>query len=86
MLLGLVVSYNTIQLYSSPDLNISMTLFHSRLSLVTGGEIASTFDRPDLVKLGHCDLIEEILIGEDRVCAMIRFGFNSELLFHSYSC
>lgn len=38
-----------------------------RLSLVTGGEIASTFDRPDLVKLGKCDLIEEIMIGEDRV-------------------
>lgn len=38
-----------------------------RLSLVTGGEIASTFDRPDLVKLGKCDLIEEIMIGEDRL-------------------
>lgn len=40
-----------------------------RLSLVTGGEIASTFDRPDLVKLGHCELIEEIMIGEDKVRA-----------------
>ena len=39
-----------------------------RLSLVTGGEIASTFDRPDLVKLGHCELIEEVMIGEDKVC------------------
>ena len=38
-----------------------------RLSLVTGGEIASTFDRPDLVKLGHCELIEEVMIGEDKV-------------------
>jgi len=38
-----------------------------RLSLVTGGEIASTFERPDLVKLGHCDLIEEIMIGEDKL-------------------
>ncbi|PPQ95836.1 hypothetical protein CVT26_015966 [Gymnopilus dilepis] len=38
-----------------------------RLSLVTGGEIASTFDRPDLVKLGHCELIEEIIIGEDKL-------------------
>ncbi|KAK7207899.1 T-complex protein 1 subunit beta [Myxozyma melibiosi] len=36
-----------------------------RLALVTGGEIASTFDHPELVKLGHCDLIEEIMIGED---------------------
>lgn len=38
-----------------------------RLSLVTGGEISSTFERPDLVKLGQCDLIEEIMIGEDKV-------------------
>jgi len=38
-----------------------------RLSLVTGGEITSTFDRPDLVKLGRCDLIEEIMIGEDKL-------------------
>lgn len=38
-----------------------------RLALVTGGEIASTFERPDLVKLGQCDLIEEVMIGEDRV-------------------
>ncbi|KAG2353187.1 chaperonin Cpn60/TCP-1 family [Suillus spraguei] len=38
-----------------------------RLSLVTGGEIASTFDRPDLVMLGKCDLIEEIIIGEDKL-------------------
>lgn len=38
-----------------------------RLSLVTGGEIVSTFDAPDKVKLGHCDLIEEVMIGEDKV-------------------
>lgn len=38
-----------------------------RLALVTGGEIASTFDRPDLVKVGQCDLIEEVMIGEDKV-------------------
>jgi len=38
-----------------------------RLALVTGGEIASTFDHPELVKLGACDLIEEIIIGEDKV-------------------
>jgi T-complex protein 1 subunit beta len=38
-----------------------------RLSLVTGGEITSTFDQPNLVKLGSCDLIEEIIIGEDKV-------------------
>jgi len=38
-----------------------------RLSLVTGGEIASTFDHPEKVKLGYCDLIEEIVIGEDKL-------------------
>ena len=32
-----------------------------------GGEIASTFDNPDKVKLGHCKLIEEIMIGEDKL-------------------
>lgn len=42
-----------------------------RLALVTGGEIASTFDHPELVKLGQCDLIEEIIIGEDK---LIRFS------------
>jgi len=42
-----------------------------RLSLVTGGEIASTFDRPDLVNLGHCEVIEEIMIGEDKVLSIL---------------
>ncbi|KAJ1920654.1 T-complex protein 1 subunit beta [Mycoemilia scoparia] len=42
-----------------------------RLSLVTGGEIASTFDHPELVRLGECDLVEEVIIGEDR---MVRFS------------
>ena len=31
-----------------------------RLALVTGGEIVSTFDQPQLVKLGSCRLIEEV--------------------------
>ncbi|EIE18505.1 T-complex protein 1 beta subunit [Coccomyxa subellipsoidea C-169] len=38
-----------------------------RLALVTGGEIASTFENPGAVKLGRCKLIEEIMIGEDRL-------------------
>merc|ERR1712057_12482 len=42
-----------------------------RLALVLGAEICSTFDHPELVKLGTCDLIEEIMIGEDKV---IRFS------------
>jgi T-complex protein 1 subunit beta len=42
-----------------------------RLSKVLGGDIVSTFDHPELVKLGGCKLIEEIMIGEDR---MIQFS------------
>ncbi|XP_055506699.1 T-complex protein 1 subunit beta [Leucoraja erinacea] len=38
-----------------------------RLALVTGGEIASTFDHPELVNLGHCKVIEEVMIGEDKL-------------------
>ena len=42
-----------------------------RLALVLGGDIVSTFDNPEKVKLGSCELIEEIMIGEDKV---IRFS------------
>jgi len=42
-----------------------------RLALVLGAEIVSTFDHPELVKLGHCKLIEEIMLGEDKA---IRFS------------
>jgi len=42
-----------------------------RLALVTNGEIVSTFDHPELVKIGQCDLIEEIMVGEDK---MIKFS------------
>eukprot|EP00730_Choanoeca_flexa_P004532 TRINITY_DN11723_c0_g3_i3.p1 TRINITY_DN11723_c0_g3~~TRINITY_DN11723_c0_g3_i3.p1 ORF type:complete len:531 (+),score=178.08 TRINITY_DN11723_c0_g3_i3:113-1705(+) len=38
-----------------------------RLALVLGGEIVSTFDTPDKVKLGSCELVEEIMIGEDKL-------------------
>lgn len=38
-----------------------------RLALVLGGEIVSTFDNPEMVRLGKCDLIEEVIIGEDKV-------------------
>ncbi|KAF9078265.1 T-complex protein 1 subunit beta [Rhodocollybia butyracea] len=40
-----------------------------RLSLVTGGEIVSTFDteKKDKVRLGECELIEEVIIGEDKL-------------------
>jgi len=42
-----------------------------RLALVLGGEIVSTFDDAQNVKLGRCDLIEEVMIGEDR---LLRFS------------
>ncbi|XP_012279788.1 T-complex protein 1 subunit beta [Orussus abietinus] len=42
-----------------------------RLALVTGGEIVSTFDHPEMVKLGKCDLIEQFMIGED---ILLRFS------------
>ncbi|XP_043267361.1 T-complex protein 1 subunit beta [Venturia canescens] len=42
-----------------------------RLALVTGGEIVSTFDHPEMVKLGKCDLIEQVMIGED---TLLRFS------------
>ena len=42
-----------------------------RLALVTGADIASTFDHPEQTTLGHCDVVEEVLIGED---TLIRFG------------
>lgn len=58
---------------------------------MTGGEIASTFDRPDLVSLGQCDLIDEIMVGEDRLirfsgcksgraCSLILRGASTHLL------
>ena len=74
---GINVFVNRQLIYNYPDSLLSekgiMVIEHAdfegveRLSLVTGGEIASTFERPDLVKLGHCELIEEIMIGEDKV-------------------
>jgi len=38
-----------------------------RLAAVLGADIVSTFDTPELVKLGTCDVIEEIMLGEDKV-------------------
>lgn len=38
-----------------------------RLAAVTGGDVVSTFDSPDKVTLGECDVLEEILIGETKI-------------------
>merc|ERR1712055_919167 len=65
-----------------------------RLALVTGAEIVSTFDHPELVKLGHCDLIEECIIGEDRMirlsgvklgeaCTVVLRGATQQILDES---
>uniref|UniRef100_M1AYP8 T-complex protein 1 subunit beta n=1 Tax=Solanum tuberosum TaxID=4113 RepID=M1AYP8_SOLTU len=62
-----------------------------RLGLVTGEEIALTFDNPESVKLGHCKLIEEIMIGEDKLihfsgvamgqaCTIVLRGASSHVL------
>ncbi|XP_035662947.1 T-complex protein 1 subunit beta-like [Branchiostoma floridae] len=62
-----------------------------RLALVTGGEIVSTFDNPELVKLGRCDLIEEVMIGEEKLlhfsgvplgeaCTVILRGATQQIL------
>jgi len=44
-----------------------------RLSAATGAEIMSTFDNPERSEkvLGHCKLIEEIMIGEDKVIHLV---------------
>ena len=52
-----------------------------RLALVTGGEIVSTFDDPANVKIGHCDVIEEVIIGEDR---LLKFSGLSRALCYDY--
>ncbi|CCU74825.1 unnamed protein product [Blumeria hordei] len=62
-----------------------------RLALVTGGEITSTFDHPEQVKLGQCDVIEEVIIGEDtlikfsgvaagQACTIVLRGATEQLL------
>lgn len=62
-----------------------------RLSLVLGGDIVSTFDSPNDVVLGECKLVEEIMIGEDKLikfsgckkneaCTIVLRGASGHLL------
>jgi len=62
-----------------------------RLAKVFGAEIVSTFDHPELVKLGHCKLVEEIYLGEDKAikfsgvavgeaCTIVLRGSSSHIL------
>lgn len=48
-----------------------------RLALVTGGEVVSTFDGLKNVKVGHAGLVEEIMIGEDKVRSSFYFDILS---------
>ena len=48
----------------------------------------STFGKPELVKLGHCKLIEEVMIGEDQVCkisSMVRVSHWSSEGYRLYT-
>lgn len=82
------------QLFTDSNIN---TIEHAdfdgieRLALVTGGEVVSTFDHPEKVRLGHCDTIEEIIIGEDtytkfsgvkagEACTIVLRGATDQLL------
>merc|ERR1712166_525327 len=62
-----------------------------RLAAVLGGDIISTFDNPEETKLGFCEKIEEIMIGEDKVikfsgcaqgeaCSIVLRGASSHIL------
>merc|ERR1712165_283312 len=62
-----------------------------RLALVTGGEIVSTFGNPELVKIGKCDLIEQVEIGEETLvkfsgvkmgeaCSIVLRGATEQIL------
>lgn len=64
---------------------------------MTGGEIASTFDKPELVNLGECALIDEIMVGEDKLirfsgcksgtaCTIVLRGASSHLLGTQACC
>lgn len=62
-----------------------------RLAAVLGADILSTFDNPESAMLGTCNLIEEIMIGEDKVikfsgckageaCSIVLRGSGSHIL------
>jgi T-complex protein 1 subunit beta len=62
-----------------------------RLAAVLGSDIISTFDNPEETKLGFCEKIEEMMIGEDKVikfsgcaqgeaCAIVLRGASSHIL------
>merc|ERR1712054_523502 len=78
---GCNVFVNRQLIYNLPEQKLAdsgiMSIEHAdfdgteRLALVLDGDIVSTFDTPDQVKLGECELIEEVMIGEDK---LVRFS------------
>eukprot|EP00440_Ansanella_granifera_P032921 gb/GFBE01035713.1/.p1 GENE.gb/GFBE01035713.1/~~gb/GFBE01035713.1/.p1 ORF type:complete len:534 (+),score=199.58 gb/GFBE01035713.1/:1-1602(+) len=74
---GCNVFINRQLIYNYPDQLFKdagvMAIEHSdfdgseRLAAVLGADIVSTFENPELTKLGSCNKIEEIMIGEDKV-------------------
>jgi len=78
---GCNVFVNRQLIYNLPEQKLAdngiMSIEHAdfdgteRLALVLDGDIVSTFDTPDQVKLGECALIEEVMIGEDK---LVRFS------------
>jgi T-complex protein 1 subunit beta len=45
-----------------------------RLAAVTGGDVVSTFDNPELVTLGECDVLEEVRVYMGTFCRCTMFG------------
>merc|ERR1712072_1330668 len=98
---GCNVFINRQLIYNYPDQLFKergiMAIEHSdfdgteRLAAVLGSDIISTFDNPEETKLGFCQKIQEIMIGEDKVikfsgcsqgkaCSIVLRGASSHIL------
>merc|ERR1719265_199690 len=98
---GCNVFINRQLIYNYPDQlfrdNGIMAIEHSdfdgteRLAAVLGSDIISTFDNPEETKLGFCQKIEEMMIGEDKVikfsgckqgeaCSIVLRGASTHIL------
>mmetsp|Transcript_21072 Transcript_21072/g.56743 ORF Transcript_21072/g.56743 Transcript_21072/m.56743 type:complete len:533 (+) Transcript_21072:82-1680(+) len=98
---GCNVFINRQLVYNLPEQRLSdagvMVIEHAdfdgiaQLAHVTRADIVSTFDTPDMVKLGEVDLIEEVMIGEDKLirfsgvpnaeaCSIVLRGANHHIL------
>ena len=78
---GINVFVNRQLIYNYPEMLFAeagiMAIEHAdfegveRLAAVSGAELCSTFDNPESITLGTAELVEEIMIGEER---LIRFS------------